>query len=989
MSRKTRKLIWSAPLLAVFAVVGALVAFGALGIGGVFAHDAPGTPQKVTVSPADGPAGRTTLVLDWKEPDEGVVDRYRIDVSKDGGKFTYHTSTTETTYTHEGLKASTKRYYRVFAVSDTAGAGPVSRDVSATTSPTTKPGKVALNLPTAQGPTQINLVWQMPDNGGAAISRYCIAANQINAETGAVVDGEVTITADTCSATATTTAGDNDEINKVIIVNAPDTSYEHKSLAAEQTWRYQVYAFNSQGYSRLSSDQRQATTDEAARPAAPTMLTLVQEEDAGTDDPVVQLYWNGPTTNGGQDIVGYRIEVTDTQGHWPDPPATATASFTDNVTADGDFTPVGATDARSTVAYDIPPAAAPSDGGIAYQLQHTLDHTDVGYNFVGKTLYYRVRTETGPVADREVSFWSSTFGRVTIVDDEDRLNRVFATVADATEADMNKTGEIKLTFSGTMRDQPGADADTPVAAFNDPSGYRVDISTDMGVTWRTEQKTTNRIDGNEYEQRDVKPGDTLRFRVFAWDGSTLGIASVVASGTAGPVRIPGKVTSLAANAPALPVGAGQINLSWATPANDGGGGIKLYCIEVNRINADGVVLGTPAVIGVGNCSATMDPTGNKTANDVIIIDAEDADGNMVTRYEHKGLRAENRWSYRVSAVNSAGFAVGSDKVDEATGKATTAPAPENLTTESAHDSNSVPAGTRGVVLLWTTPADPPGAPVTGYRVQRSIGDSMFETVRSTEFTHWVDRQQPVDGEVRAYRIASVNAVGQNETSYSEIKMRVEGTGDDQMLILVPEHGHNAAPTTVGTISDVTVMVDGMRTSTMAASSYFSDADGDTLTITASSGDDTVATAMVNTNGMIVVTGVAVGSTTVTVTADDSNGGMVLQTFMVTVEAADTTPTAPSGVMANIDATAPDGTDVIVTWTDGANAEGHGVLLFTADFSLTDHIARGLGGSHTFENVAAGSYIAVVVVLDAQGGLVTDANGDYLYAGAESTVMVQP
>ena len=352
--------------------------------------------------------------------------------------------------------------------------------------------------------------------------------------------------------------------------------------------------------------------------------------------------------------------------------------------------------------------------------------------------------------------------------------------------------------------QPGTA--TPVAVFNDPSGYRVDISSDGGVTWQTEIETTNRIDGNEYEQRALKPGDPLHFRVFAWDGSTLGIASEIAVGMAGLVKEPGKVGNLVAEAPALPAGAGQIDLSWATPISNGGGAIKRYCIEVNRINADGEPLGgTAGLIAMDTCSATKDPTGNKTVNFVIIINSEDANGDPVTSYEHKGLRAEDRWSYRVSAVNSAGYAVSSDTVDEPTGKADTPPAPENLTTESAHDSNSTPAGSRGVVLLWTTPSDPPGAPVTGYRVQRSIDDSVFETVRSTEFTHWVDRQQPVDGEVRAYRVVAINAVGHDETDYSEVKVRVEGTGDDQMLILVPEHTH--AP--VSTALTAPTMVMGM------------------------------------------------------------------------------------------------------------------------------------------------------------------------------------
>ena len=72
MSRKTRRLIWSAPLVAVFAVVGALVAFGALGIGGVFANETTNQPMKLKVSPADGNAGRTALVLTWEAPDQRV-----------------------------------------------------------------------------------------------------------------------------------------------------------------------------------------------------------------------------------------------------------------------------------------------------------------------------------------------------------------------------------------------------------------------------------------------------------------------------------------------------------------------------------------------------------------------------------------------------------------------------------------------------------------------------------------------------------------------------------------------------------------------------------------------------------------------------------------------------------------------------------------------------------------------------------------------------
>ena len=83
MSRKTRKLIWSVPLVAVFAVVGALAAFGALGLGGVFAPmSCDNSPQNLKVKAADGNAGRTNLVLTWEAPPAGSRYVPAIDVSE-------------------------------------------------------------------------------------------------------------------------------------------------------------------------------------------------------------------------------------------------------------------------------------------------------------------------------------------------------------------------------------------------------------------------------------------------------------------------------------------------------------------------------------------------------------------------------------------------------------------------------------------------------------------------------------------------------------------------------------------------------------------------------------------------------------------------------------------------------------------------------------------------------------------------------------------
>ena len=186
MSRKTRKLIWSAPLVAVFAVVGALVAFGALGLGGVFADDLADAPMNLNVAAADGSAGRTTLVLTWEAPASGAPDMYRIDRSKDNNKWNYLTAVSGTTLTYTDDKVpgkfdtGTPRYYRVFAVGMRHGmdmdygAGAVSTSESATTDPITVPEQVKPFDADGNGPEAIDLTWTVPDDGGSEILGYCI-----------------------------------------------------------------------------------------------------------------------------------------------------------------------------------------------------------------------------------------------------------------------------------------------------------------------------------------------------------------------------------------------------------------------------------------------------------------------------------------------------------------------------------------------------------------------------------------------------------------------------------------------------------------------------------------------------------------------------------------------------------------------------------------------------------------------------------------------
>ena len=184
MSRKTRTLIWSTPLVAVFAVIGALAIFMAQTPDPAAAHGLPGAVSGVTAT-ADG---ATEIKISWTAPASGTggdPTGYRIDVSDDTAVWTSlvaDTESTATSYTHSGLKPETTKYYRVFAL-NSAGTGPSSDDPlydDATTGAPTAPSTVLSLRANAVGSSKITLSWSAPaSDGNAEIERYCIVADDV------------------------------------------------------------------------------------------------------------------------------------------------------------------------------------------------------------------------------------------------------------------------------------------------------------------------------------------------------------------------------------------------------------------------------------------------------------------------------------------------------------------------------------------------------------------------------------------------------------------------------------------------------------------------------------------------------------------------------------------------------------------------------------------------------------------------------------------
>ena len=111
-----------------------------------------------------------------------------------------------------------------------------------------------------------------------------------------------------------------------------------------------------------------------------------------------------------------------------------------------------------------------------------------------------------------------------------------------------------------------------------------------------------------------------------------------------------------------------------------------------------------------------------------------------------------------------------------------------------------------------------------------------------------------------------------------------GSVEDVFTITV-----KAAPVVASAISDVSDIAVG-DTRDISLSGVFSDADGDSLTVTASSSDDGKATITVAADqSKLMVSSVAEGTATITVTARDADNNQVSDAFDVTVEQA-----APAG-----------------------------------------------------------------------------------------------
>ena len=181
---------------------------------------------------------------------------------------------------------------------------------------------------------------------------------------------------------------------------------------------------------------------------------------------------------------------------------------------------------------------------------------------------------------------------------------------------------------------------------------------------------------------------------------------------------------------------------------------------------------------------------------------------------------------------------------------------------------------------------------------------------------------------------------------------------------------NRLPTVASGIGDVTI-VNESGTQDVSLTGVFSDADSDSLTITAASSDETKATVSVAGDySSLTVTAKDRGTVTITVTADDGKGGTVSDTFTVRVKAA---PVVSSAI-ADIASLVTEATrDVFLSGVfSDADSDSLTVTATSSDEAKATVSVAGDYTGLTVTAVAEGTATVTVTAQDSDGNRVSDA-----------------
>ena len=226
----------------------------------------------------------------------------------------------------------------------------------------------------------------------------------------------------------------------------------------------------------------------------------------------------------------------------------------------------------------------------------------------------------------------------------------------------------------------------------------------------------------------------------------------------------------------------------------------------------------------------------------------------------------------------------------------------------------------------------------------TVADTTLTPMTATEAQGYADRGWNRWVEVAA-ALEELESGGQNDTS-------------------------NQEPTVSSAIPDATIVSES-GTHQVSLGGVFSDADNDSLTISAGSSNEAVATVTVAPDySSLTVTAKSRGTATITVTASDGNGGTVSDTFTVRVKAAPVVASAIADVSGlEVDATQDVSLSGVFSDSDGdaltISATSSGEAIATATVAADQ-------SKLTVAGVAEGTATITVTAEDSDGNRVSDA-----------------
>ena len=403
--------------------------------------------------------------------------------------------------------------------------------------------------------------------------------------------------------------------------------------------------------------------------------------------------------------------------------------------------------------------------------------------------------------------------------------------------------------------------------------------------------------------------------------------------------------------------------------------------------------------GVATSSAaggTVTITGVAEGNAIVTVTARDPDGLTATQQANVTVGAVNQWPSVVGTIPDQSIKAGataqldlSSYFSDADGDALTYEASSfshAVATVSVSGATMTITGVAaGNTQITVTATDPDGLDATQRTTvtvepdnlaPEAVGTIPAETVTEGE-SGTVDVSSyfsDADGDALTHRVASSNAnVVEASMSGSTVTITGVSAGTGTVTVTardprgleavqqlwVTVESANRAPETRGTIPDQTVEVG--ETATVNVSTYFTDPDGNTLEYSSATSDRGVATA--STSGAVVtLSGVAKGTTTVTVTATDPGGLGAEQRLSVTVP---NRPPQPAGTISSQEL-APGGTVTVNASSYFSDPDADGLSYTATSSDANVATASASGSAVTISGVARGIATVTVTARDADG-----------------------